>query len=572
MEHAMDEFKAAMPSFLQGKSSNALTSALDLADALGYIHTNDRKEVVAFLQGGKVDPNDAGFHFHSDKIIGKLKDVGEKLKIKKKKVNDQWDKDRQACKDRQQSLKDSIADNKDAMETLDGEIEDLKKEIAENREHMVKAEDQLKEDQLYLKDLMSQCELRAKDWDQRSAMRTDEIEALDKAIEILNSDEVKDADKVNKRASAALLASKTAPVASKEAHLSAKLPVKAASFLQTRSARTWMKRLQLGSGVSAASKRERIAKMLADSGARLKSTVLANLAIKVKDDPFVKIKDLIQQLIERLVNEAKGESEKKGFCDHELGKSKMDRDNKYSEVKKVNVQIRGLEARKAELEDELETLAADIKDLTANLAEAEKIRKREKEENMDTIEKAKEGEKGVSKALEVLRKFYKKAKTGALLQVSASPVDEDTEGAGFEGSYKGKQDAATGIIGMLEVLESDFARTVKVTTNDEADAAAEFESFSRQSKSDIKAKETKTLLDEQELKATKSNIGTGMEDLQTAQDLLDQALKEIEELKPVCIDSGMSYEERVKRREAEIEALKKALCSLDEEGVEAECA
>ena len=42
-------------------------------------------------------------------------------------------------------------------------------------------------------------------------------------------------------------------------------------------------------------------------------------------------------------------------------------------------------------------------------------------------------------------------------------------------------------------------------------------------------------------------------------------------LKPMCIDTGMSYKERVEKREEEIEALKGALCQLDAEGVEPSC-
>ena len=49
------------------------------------------------------------------------------------------------------------------------------------------------------------------------------------------------------------------------------------------------------------------------------------------------------------------------------------------------------------------------------------------------------------------------------------------------------------------------------------------------------------------------------------QDLLDKSLETLEKLRPACVDTGMSYEERVARREAEIEALKNALCVLDEE-------
>jgi len=73
------------------------------------------------------------------------------------------------------------------------------------------------------------------------------------------------------------------------------------------------------------------------------------------------------------------------------------------------------------------------------------------------------------------------------------------------------------------------------------------------------------------LATTLTTIEQKMTDMQTAQDLLDAALKVIEGLKPTCIDTGMSYEERVAKREEEIAALKKALCILDPEGVEEQC-
>merc|ERR1719401_3116413 len=85
------------------------------------------------------------------------------------------------------------------MATLSSDIETLKGDIATARENLVNAEAILKDDQLYLKDLTQQCELRAKDWDQRSQMRADELEALTGALEVLEG-KVKSLDEVNKRA------------------------------------------------------------------------------------------------------------------------------------------------------------------------------------------------------------------------------------------------------------------------------------------------------------------------------------------------------------------------------------
>ena len=83
----------------------------------------------------------------------------------------------------------------------------------------------------------------------------------------------------------------------------------------------------------------------------------------------------------------------------------------------------------------------------------------------------------------------------------------------------------------------------------------EFIKFDRTSKADIGGKETKTELDEQDLAATETSITEKMNDLQTSQDLVDKALEKLEEWKPMCIDTGMSYEERVEKRSEEIEAL-----------------
>merc|ERR1719164_125301 len=158
-----------------------------------------------------------------------------------------------------------------------------------------------------------------------------------------------------------------------------------------------------------------------------------------------------------------------------------------------------------------------------------------------------------------------------MVQVSHSPVADDTSGAGFKGSYKGNQESSKAILGLLETIKSDFERTIKTTEESEAKASAEFVEFDRTTKADIGGKTTKKELDEEDLETTKMTIEKKMGDLKTNMGLLDKALMELEELKPACIDSGMTYKERVEKREEEMEALKKAMCMLDADGVESEC-
>jgi hypothetical protein len=436
--------------------------------------------------------------------------------------------------------------NEAAMKGNKEKIETLKETIAENRKNLIESESLLKDDQAYLKDLTERCETRANDWDQRSKLRGDELAALTEALTILKDRAAPMDDAANSRALLLSTSTNEEPGS--------------LSFLQRAGLR------------SSSSRQRRAAALLSAEAARLHSSVLSSVSQRLaRADPFGKINALIQDLIERLVQEATAEATKKGFCDTELGKAEKDRDYRLSDVKKLNVKIAGLELKQDELEEEIVSLSGSLKTLNEDLETADEDRSDEKKINLKTMKDAKEGLQAVTEALNVLKVFYKNAAKATVL-AQASPVDEDTKGAGFDGAYKGNQKQSKGIIGMLEVIKSDFERTLKHTEASEKKSSAEFVKFDRTSKADIGGKDTKKELDEEDLETTKNAIMQGMADLKTQMGLLDKALQTIEDLKPTCIDTTMSYDERVAKREQEMDALKKALCILDTEKVESDCA
>jgi len=520
-----------------------------------------QKAIATFVQEtAGVDPSDPTYQFHSQGIIDTMQKLLDEFTAKKSDLDAEFAKSSAACKSTIGDLEEKIEKNDAAISQLEKNIITLTKDIAKAREDLVNAEATLKDDQLYMKDLTKMCEERAGDWDQRSQMRGGELEALEGALKILK-DEVSPMDKAaNKRA---MLVQKNQQKMSLSA--AAKLQ-KSLSFLQSAESLAVVHK----SDSAAAAKQERAVTLLKRAGSRLHSETLSVVAMYVASDPFTKVKKLIQQLIERLLAEATAEATKKGFCDTELGKARKDRDFRFQDVNSLSVELGSLEAKRDELTAEIAQLKEDIAALEKALEEAEEVRKKEKATNLQTIKDASSGLESVTEAIAILSAFYKQA-AKALVQVKASPVDEDTQGPGFEGSYKGKQEASTGIIGMLEVIKSDFDRTVRHTTEAEAKAHAAFVEFDRESRADISGKSTKKKLDEEDLATTLTTIEQKMDDLQTNQDLLDAALKVIEGLKPTCIDTGMSYEERVAKREEEIAALKKALCILDPEEVEEQC-
>merc|ERR1719178_535072 len=99
--------------------------------------------------------------------------------------------------------------------------------------------------------------------------------------------------------------------------------------------------------------------------------------------------------------------------------------------------------------------------------------------------------------------------------------------------------------------------------------------FETETKTSLGTKTVTKTAKEGELTEVNASIDEDNTSLVDEQSLLDKSVQEIIELQPACVDTGMSYEERVAKREQEIEALKEALCTLDREGpeqTEAECA
>merc|ERR1719174_1669934 len=87
----------------------------------------------------------------------------------------------------------------DAKTTAESDKSNADANIATASENTVLSEATLKDDELYMKDLTERCELKAREWDQRSSMRNGEVTALAKAIDIIKN-RAKDNESANKRA------------------------------------------------------------------------------------------------------------------------------------------------------------------------------------------------------------------------------------------------------------------------------------------------------------------------------------------------------------------------------------
>merc|ERR1719401_1042843 len=109
-----------------------------------------------------------------------------------------------------------------------------------------------------------------------------------------------------------------------------------------------------------------------------------------------------------------------------------------------------------------------------------------------------------------------------------------------------------GIIGLLEVIETDFVRLEADTQANERQAAQEYSRFMADSEVDIKTKHDRefklTLQKDQE----EFNQEQLQKDLDVTLDQLNMARAYFEELKPQCLLIHVSFEKRAARRQEEI--------------------
>merc|ERR1719159_1837934 len=157
------------------------------------------------------------------------------------------------------------------------------------------------------------------------------------------------------------------------------------------------------------------------------------------------------------MEEATEEAETKGFCDTELSTNEHTRKEKTAQVETLTADIDELTASITVLTEEIGDLTTQVAQLEAAVNKATAIRLAEKKKNKETISDAQDAQAAVEKALGVLKAFYDKASTATAL-AQQPEIFDDTP-------YKGMGAESGGVVGMIEVIQSDFERLEAETTS-----------------------------------------------------------------------------------------------------------
>merc|ERR1719171_1060446 len=357
------------------------------AGALLQLSTNQqvpedaRRAIATFLEMSSgsdllaadyAPPEANAYEFQSGGIIDMLKKLKDEFRDKKKQCEVEEMNSRHAFEMIEQDLTDSIEEAKAdaASKTIDKD--QLKEYAAEQQKELSQVTAGHAEDVKFLSDFEAECSEKSLSFKEKQDLRTAELVAIEKAIEILSSAAVQDAG---------------------AKHLG--LAQTGASLLQIGS--RW-------SGSSVESEegiRKRLRDFLAAEAGRLRSAQLGLLAQRSVTDPFVKVRKLIEDMIERLLEEANQEAEQKGFCDKELGTNKQTRNKLQSEIDELQASIDEATATITQLTEDIARLTEEVSALDAAMTNATDMRTAEKEKNTLTITEAKDAQQAIADAKQV---------------------------------------------------------------------------------------------------------------------------------------------------------------------------
>lgn len=501
------------------------------------IPASSKRALFAFLQQPSVEampderllrssPEAYGYEFQSGGVVDMLEKLKDQFSGKKYEL-DMEEKNRQhAFEQIMQQLTDNIENAEHEIAKKTALRADTQAAKADAEGDLAETTAKRAEDQKYLDEMTALCNVKKADFDSRNELRGQELATIKEAIEIISSSSVAGAG---------------------ETYLPA-LAQKATSLAQLR-------------GEQQNPLQGRIADFLAARGKKLNSNLLSMVSERVAADPFTKVKKMVKDLIWKLMEEATAETEHKGWCDTELGTNKQTRETKQAAVNSLTATEEDLTASIADLTQQIETLTEEIATLSEEMATATEERATSKATNEETIATAKEAQTATQNAIAILKDYYaKSAQATALAQAqqsSGGPAEDAPET--FDKPYKGMLPEGGNVIDFLEVILTDFARLEAETTTAEATELAEYKKYMFESEKDKALKENSKGHKESKKSELQTTLQQTIEELKATQEQLDAAITYYEKLKPTCVDSGVTYEDRVKRREEEIQSLKEAL-------------
>jgi len=415
----------------------------------------------------------------------------------------------------------------DQVMLLESKLEDCKKDKMELSEEKGEAEKEIvaiaetqAADEKYLKTLVSECTASSHAWDVRQSEAKAEMAAIEKAKEIL--------------ASRVVVFSQTGSATVTKKH---QQPAPPADMQQAKTRQTLINHFR-------------------SLGNRLKSLSMLNMVSVASAQPMDKVKGLISDLIAKLEKEAAEAADTHAFCQEEKAKNDAAIKKHGDKITLLTARLDKATSKKQKLAETIEELTAEVSAIEKAQADATKIRNEEKA----TYDKAHadftEAADAVQDAIDALKDYY--GEIGSFVQVG----HKQPQGAPQLGGAK--KDSGNVIVGMLETMGQEFAKTAADLEASEHEAVAAYKKLTQENTVSQNAKETEIIGSKSEIATLDVAIGHSSDDKKMTEKELAAVHEYVLSLKPTCYGRVVSYAERKAKRDAEIEGLKEAVQILEE--------
>merc|ERR1719169_40840 len=502
-------------------------SALNEILAASSIISDDKNALTALMQQGDGDdflsasaPDAKAYESHSGSILDTLEDMKEKAVAMR---NDQQKAEMKAQHSFEmlaQSLKNELAVDGKALDGAKAAKASASEIKATAEADLSMTEKTLAESKDYLKDLSQDCQQKAADWEVSQKGRAEELEALAQAHKII--------------------AEKTGGATGR-----------AYDFFQVTSG----SRAAGGSGKVVDAIRRINKSDVALS--QLSLRVQAAFQMTAGADVFGKVRGMITEMIDKLVAEAAEEADHKAWCDKETAETQEKIDDHTAMVDKLTAKIDKAESAIAQLTESIAQLQTELADIAKLQAKMDEMRVEEKQAFEEAKKDFTDGVEGITMALQLLRDYY------------AAPTDEEALLQQPEVSvHAASSDAATGIIGLLEVAQSDFSKLLADAEVEEESAAKAYEKMTHENEVAKTMKAADVKYQTKEKAGLEKQVAEHKEDREGEQAELDAVTEYYDKVRPGCTTKPMTYAERKERRESEIAGLKEALTILEAESPE----
>merc|ERR1719297_732794 len=485
----------------------------------------DPKEEI--LAKGMAKAHEKKYTFKSNNVVDLLKELKLKFEDDRVAATKEETNKLNAYELAKEARKAAIEAAKDAKTEKEETLGTVEKDLAAAESDLGNTKDDLKADSKSLADTKKSCMMKKTEWDERTEIRTGEMEAMEAAIKIL---------------------AKVSGVRT-EAPENPSLPPSPESFLQLSDPES-----------------NRAINLLRETAKKVHSKSFARFAEQVARSakgPFDKVNNMIQKMIFRLMAEQKDEDDHKNWCDLEITKTKTSKTNKEEKIELLEAKIKDGKATLDKLAEDITEASEMVAKLTKHIAEATEIREAGKQENKEAIADAKAAQNAISQAEAVLLDFYKSSgevqkESWELLQ---DPVKLSDKPSTWDSSYTGVSDPKSqpdGILTVLKKVSADFAKMEADTKAQESTDENEFQEEIKSSQIEKSRRAKEAEMKEQEKKRMLDQVDSWQKSLKHTSDELEAVEQYMKDLKPACIDGDSTYEDRKKARTEEIDALKKA--------------